>query len=687
MSEALRNETLKLIEAELGRPLRVLHIGNIANNAYNNARIQRQYGIEADVLSYDYYHVMSTPEWEDAQFEGAVEADNPNWWGTSIKGWKRPDWFVQGPAATCLQYLRAKRLGHVRLQRMLWGALEALCLEQVRYAAKIAGKPLQPMPVRLAVALNAAQGFGVASGPPHRVGLEAVSEILALKTRAGETLFPIDERDPGGDILLQRKPLPAPASLWLRALSRLGRWLTLSFRIISGIAFGYLVRDGLADPLIPRRLAPLWLAWHRRQQPRVDYQVLIDEARSTEPSPELLHGSILMVRNLASRAARFVWRPVRSVLMRWFQVLAVHIQKDVRLEVAQISAYNSSVSTTERDRKFVALIKSNLPEFERIPVQARNTFLIHYSIFGAQFLDIFGLYDIVQSYSVDGCLCAINGFERYISYEHGTLRDLPFGNDFYGVVTRLSYHASSYVFVTNSDVLPSVERMELDPARVVCLPHAFDDRKLTRFRAENPNLIPPAGVPVIFSPTRQHWKDKSGSWTKGNDVLFRAAARLAAEGHDFRLHLVAWGKEIDDSKALIAELGIAEKVVWLPTMQKRELWEAYCTAHAVADQFILPALGGVGFETMALGRRLITAIDEAQLTHFFGEAPPCLSASTVEECIAQLRRVIADPQDEAGMGAAAQRWMQIHHSAERIVDIQATTYRRFLESKNSETRD
>jgi len=32
------------MNARLGRPLRVLHIGNIANNAYNNARIQRQYG-------------------------------------------------------------------------------------------------------------------------------------------------------------------------------------------------------------------------------------------------------------------------------------------------------------------------------------------------------------------------------------------------------------------------------------------------------------------------------------------------------------------------------------------------------------------------------------------------------------------------------------------------------------------
>ena len=46
-------------------PPRVLHIGNIANNAYLNARILNEAGIPSDVLVYDYYHVMACPEWEE----------------------------------------------------------------------------------------------------------------------------------------------------------------------------------------------------------------------------------------------------------------------------------------------------------------------------------------------------------------------------------------------------------------------------------------------------------------------------------------------------------------------------------------------------------------------------------------------------------------------------------------------
>ena len=72
-------------ERSAGRPLRVLHIGNIANNAYNNALIQRQRGIDAYVLSFDYYHIMATPEWEDADFSGDIGDDFfPDWWAVDL---------------------------------------------------------------------------------------------------------------------------------------------------------------------------------------------------------------------------------------------------------------------------------------------------------------------------------------------------------------------------------------------------------------------------------------------------------------------------------------------------------------------------------------------------------------------------------------------------------------------------
>lgn len=105
------------------RPL-VLHIGNIANNAYNNAKILNQAGLDCDVICYDYYHIMGAPEWEDADFAGAVLDDfHPHWAALNLGNFERPEWFAQGPLPLCIDYLRARRTGDPK-SRQLWRRLQ-----------------------------------------------------------------------------------------------------------------------------------------------------------------------------------------------------------------------------------------------------------------------------------------------------------------------------------------------------------------------------------------------------------------------------------------------------------------------------------------------------------------------------------------------------------------------------------
>src|SRR2546421_4301610 len=98
---------LREFERKHGRPLRVLHVGNIANNAYLNAKFLRQAGIDCHVLCYDYYEVASTPEWEE-------------WDG---RGYSRPTWFVQGPVVLSTRYLHALVSGEVARGFLLWQRL------------------------------------------------------------------------------------------------------------------------------------------------------------------------------------------------------------------------------------------------------------------------------------------------------------------------------------------------------------------------------------------------------------------------------------------------------------------------------------------------------------------------------------------------------------------------------------
>ena len=101
---------LEAFKSKYGYAPRILHIGNIANNSYNNAKLLNQAGFSNDVICYDYYHVMASPEWEDAEFVGEISDQfKPDWTKVNLNGFVRPKWFAQGVLFDCVDYLRRNR--------------------------------------------------------------------------------------------------------------------------------------------------------------------------------------------------------------------------------------------------------------------------------------------------------------------------------------------------------------------------------------------------------------------------------------------------------------------------------------------------------------------------------------------------------------------------------------------------
>ena len=72
--------------------MRVLQFGNVAQNGYNNAKLLRRIGVEADAVC-DESQALAQPEWEDAPLPADVDAMAP-WAGVSVEGWQRPDWVI-----------------------------------------------------------------------------------------------------------------------------------------------------------------------------------------------------------------------------------------------------------------------------------------------------------------------------------------------------------------------------------------------------------------------------------------------------------------------------------------------------------------------------------------------------------------------------------------------------------------
>lgn len=128
MSLSLENQRwLDDFRERHGRPPRILHIGNIANNAYNNARLLNEAGLDCDVICYNYYHIMGCPEWEDADFlKDYGDHFKPDWAAAGVIGFDRPRWFAQGPLLNCIAYLVARREGFSLRADAQWRKLAAL---------------------------------------------------------------------------------------------------------------------------------------------------------------------------------------------------------------------------------------------------------------------------------------------------------------------------------------------------------------------------------------------------------------------------------------------------------------------------------------------------------------------------------------------------------------------------------
>lgn len=540
-----------------GAALRVLHIGNIANNAYNNAKIQRRFGIEADVLCFDYYHIMACPEWEDADFSGEVgDAMYPDWWAVDLKGFKRPRWFAQGPFDACVRYLLARsRPGRSTNGAWRWLQFERWMLCRANWRRRV-----------MRFAITALTG-------------SRISFVVA----------------------------PANAVLW--------RW-----------AGRVLERAGSIRGL--RRLSIMGRV--RRSGQRL-----------------LRHGRTADVISDAPRHLRVMHRYMPQVSDR-------------------------------ANRELDALARAD--RFEDIA----HFYRVWYHPYLAT---LFKRYDIIQCYATYTALPFILGQTSYVAYEHGTIRSIPFAETDEGRMCLASYRSAATVLVTNTDNIEAARRLGLDRQRVVYLPHAFDSDKLARFARENPRGPRDiSGRTVFLTPTRQHWVDQDPGWAKGNDRVFEALRLVKESRRACVLRAVAWGNDLEASRRRIAEYGIEDMVEWISTMKKRQLWHAYLAADAVIDQFVVPAMGGVTFEAMMLGRRVISSIDAPQAEQFFGCTPPLYNCRTAGEIADAMQRVIDDRDDVRGDGKANAEWMGAYHSAERIVRLQMRVYKALQETGPSSPR-
>jgi len=330
------------------------------------------------------------------------------------------------------------------------------------------------------------------------------------------------------------------------------------------------------------------------------------------------------------------------------------------------------------------LVKDFAKKFPERGDKLNESDLLGYKYVIALWRKLFSRYDIIQAYSTDPILPLLCDKRPYVAYSHGTLRDIPFQNDLVGKRTLLSYDSADAVVITNADSIEKARYIKKDGRRIVFGLHGFDERRVAALIERNDLSSHTDGrfgfgndVKLFFAPARHHWKDGFPTWLKGNDNVIEAVKIVGkADVGSFKVAFVEWGKEVGLSRKLIEELGIDEYFCWVTPLRKTDLLNAYRAVDCVIDQFVLPCLGGITMEVMAVGETpVITLLDDEKMKEFYGETIPLYNCSTPEEIAAAMLEVITQPDQASEKVRLCGEWMSKYHSHRLVVEKQIQAYK------------
>jgi glycosyltransferase involved in cell wall biosynthesis len=141
----------------------------------------------------------------------------------------------------------------------------------------------------------------------------------------------------------------------------------------------------------------------------------------------------------------------------------------------------------------------------------------------------------------------------------------------------------------------------------------------------------------IINHTRLEWVNPGSFddlvWeknSKNNDWLIKSYAKFLALRPELncKLIILEYGRDVDATKALIQELGIQDKVKWLPLMSRREIMQLLSWCDVAVGEFYSECIlwGGVGWEVLSVGRALIQGFNFSEESFFsmYGYLPPPL---------------------------------------------------------------
>ncbi len=165
---------------------------------------------------------------------------------------------------------------------------------------------------------------------------------------------------------------------------------------------------------------------------------------------------------------------------------------------------------------------------------------------------------------------------------------------------------------------------------------------------------------LMFSSVRHVWQcPPSHPAAKGTDRLLRGLAMVRDGQPDRRVVLMTfeYGRQVRESRKLIRELGLEDRVFWFPMMARRDLMPGLAMADIACAEFENSWIAsGVLYEALAIGKPILAHRDESLYAASEAALYPIVNAQEPEEIAHGIEEAIREPARLAAIGAAGREW-------------------------------
>jgi glycosyltransferase involved in cell wall biosynthesis len=186
---------------------------------------------------------------------------------------------------------------------------------------------------------------------------------------------------------------------------------------------------------------------------------------------------------------------------------------------------------------------------------------------------------------------------------------------------------------------------------------------------------------VIMFAARNNWSSATDVSTKGIDIFLRGYHKFVSDNPALSIIAVfmEYGKDVERAKQEARSLGLENRVVWLPSMFRKDLMFGLTLSDICCGQFSISWIqNGTLMEALVAGKPILTWRDIEQYSDV-DDLYPIYNAKTPDEIAARLQEYVADPARGRKMGMEGQNWYK-----KNVVEKSMSRYARYFEERAAE---